>query len=69
MEVLDIEILNSTSEGHINTEMMIPIAAYGKHPTTGEKILYDDCSDLVFQVNLSNSKDFSYQGKSCKFKF
>ncbi|XP_023322530.1 nuclear pore membrane glycoprotein 210 [Eurytemora carolleeae] len=64
MEVLDIEILNSTSEGHINTEMMIPIAAYGGHPTTGEKILYDDCSDLEFQVKLSNSKDFSYQGKS-----
>ena len=67
MEVMDLELLNSTSEGHVHNEMAIPIAAYGRHPETGEKILFDDCSDLSFQIKLSNTKDFIYKGKSGGF--
>ena len=35
-------------------------------PDSGEDVLFTDCSDLSFEVNLSNNKDFTVLNKSGK---
>ena len=68
MEVADIHLKNSsTCEGSVNTDIRVPISAHGEHPVTGQRVLFDDCSDIEFEVKLSNKKDFEYRGKSGEY--
>lgn len=64
LEVVDLFLRNHTAEGIVDQNIRVGIVAYGRNPETGDLVLYDDCSDLNFDVKLSNKKDFEYVGKS-----
>jgi len=61
----ELELPESNSEWMVGHSIIIPVAVFGLHPQTKEKVMFTDCSDLKLDVALSNSKDFvvEEQGK------
>merc|ERR1712106_711863 len=42
----------------VGQQIMIPVAIYGLHPETKEKVMFTDCADVKLNVVLSNANDF-----------
>eukprot|EP00090_Calanus_glacialis_P028282 TRINITY_DN45475_c0_g1_i1.p1 TRINITY_DN45475_c0_g1~~TRINITY_DN45475_c0_g1_i1.p1 ORF type:complete len:919 (-),score=251.02 TRINITY_DN45475_c0_g1_i1:238-2994(-) len=57
----ELELPESNSEWMVGHQISIPVAVYGLHPETKEKVMFSDCSDLKIDVALSNSKDFTIE--------
>ena len=62
----DMKLVQGAVEWPVNQTITIPVAFYGEDPDTGEQVLYTDCTDINFQVSVSNTKDFAVQNKSVR---
>ena len=63
----ELELPESNSEWMVGHSIIIPVAVFGLHPLTKEKVMFTDCSDLKLDVALSNSKDFVVEEQGSKF--
>jgi hypothetical protein len=63
----ELELPESNSEWMVGHQISIPVAVYGLHPETKEKVMFSDCSDLKIDVALSNAKDFTIEEPGSKF--
>jgi len=54
----ELELPEANAEWMVGHQIIIPVAVYGLHPETKEKVMFTDCSDLKLDVVLSNTKDF-----------
>ena len=59
-------LIQAPVEWPVNQNIIIPVAFYGEDPDTGGRVLYTDCTDINFQVSVSNTKDFAVQNKSIR---
>ena len=60
------KLVQAAVEWPVNQTITIPVAFYGEDPDTAEQVLYTDCTDINFQVTVSNTKDFVVQNKSIR---
>jgi len=54
----ELELPEANAEWIVGQQIMIPVAIYGLHPETKEKVMFTDCADLKLNVVLSNANDF-----------
>merc|ERR1719483_1911911 len=54
----ELELPEANAEWIVGHQIMIPVAIYGLHPETKEKVMFTDCADLKLNVVLSNANDF-----------
>ena len=65
----ELELPEANAEWMVGHQIIIPVAVYGLHPETKEKVMFTDCSDLKLDVVLSNTKDFVIEEPSSKIAF